>query len=212
MPMSFLNRRGFLRLALSTFAAAVAPMRLAMAADVGAPIEQLNAALLQAMKAGKRTPFQQRYDMLAASVIRAIDLNFILQTAIGAGWAGLSPDQQAALRSAFQRYSVATYVSNFDDFSGERFELLPQGTSGSNPVVRVKIVPGSGGGDTHVLGYAMRQSAGGGKAVDVMADGSISQVAAQQAEIRSLFTRGGVSGLLGRLQQKVSELSGGALR
>ena len=58
----------------------------------------------------------------------------------------------------------------------------------------------------------MRQTAGGWKAVDVMADGSISPVAAQQADLRSLFARGGYAGLLGRLQQKVAELSGGALR
>jgi ABC-type transporter MlaC component len=63
-----------------------------------------------------------------------------------------------------------------------------------------------------VLGYSMHQVGGAWKAFDVTADSSISQVVAQQAEIRSLFTRHGASGLLGRLQEKTAELSGGALR
>jgi phospholipid transport system substrate-binding protein len=197
--------------ALALCAVVLALPLAAAASDVTAPIEQLDAALLQAMKAGKAAPFQQRYDILAPAVIRAIDLDAILLAGIGPGWAALPADQQAALKTAFQRYSIATYVSNFDDFSGERFDLYSP-ASASDPVVRVKIVPGKAGDDTHVLGYAMRQGPAGWKAVDVTADSSISEVAAQQDQIRSLFRSGGAAGLLARLQQKTSELSGGALR
>jgi phospholipid transport system substrate-binding protein len=197
--------------ALALCAIALALPRTAEASDVTAPIEQLDAALLQAMKAGKTAPFQQRYDILAPAVTRAVDLDAILALGVGPGWASLPSDQQAALKSAFQHYSIATYVSSFDDFSGERFELYPP-ASGSDPVVRVKIVPGKPGDDTHVLGYAMRQGSAGWKAVDVTADSSISEVAAQQDQIRSLFHSGGAAGLLARLQQKTSELSGGVLR
>jgi len=179
------------------------------AAPATAPIEQLDAGLIRVMRAGKAAPFQQRYDVLAPLVTGAIDLDFILQSAVGAAWASLPPDQQGTLRAAFQRYSIAAYVANFDSFAGERFDLQP---GGDGAVVTVRIVPGSGGGDTHVLRYAMRQTASGWKAGDVMADGTISQVVAQQSEIRSLFTRGGYAGLLARLQQKTAELSGGALR
>jgi len=192
---------------------ALAVPRAAAASEVSIPIEQLNAGLLQAMRAGKTTPFQQRYDLLDPLVNRAFDLEFILEGAVGTRWTLLSPEQLAGLKAAFQRYSIATYVSNFDEFSGERFVLLPGSRSvGSNPVVQVKIVPGSPGQEVHVLDYVMRQTTGGWKAVDVMADGSISQVAAQQAEIHSLLARGDVAGLLTSLQQKTAELSGGALR
>jgi phospholipid transport system substrate-binding protein len=183
----------------------------ALASDVTAPIEQLDAALLQAMKAGKAASFQQRYDMLAPAVIRAVDLDYILTAGIGASWATLPADQQAALRAAWQRYSVATYVSNFDDFSGERLDLSAP-TGGANPVVRVTIAPGSSGGESHTLGYAMHQTPAGWKAFDVTADGSISEVAAQQDQIRSLFRSGGAGGLLARLQQKTNDLAGGAAR
>jgi phospholipid transport system substrate-binding protein len=211
MRRNFCDRGAFRRLALSAVAALLCLARPAIASDVTTPIEQLDAGLLQVMKAGKGTPFQQRYDVLAPLVIRAFDLDAILQGGIGPTLSSLPPDQQAALKTAFQRYSIATYVSNFDDFGGERFELSPP-AAGGEPVVRVKIVPGSPSDDTHVLAYAMRQTAGGWKAIDVMADGSISEVAAQQAQIRSLIKIGGVANLLARLQEKTAELSGGAVR
>lgn len=185
--------------------------RPAIASDVTAPIEALDAGLLQVMKAGKAAPFQQRYDVLAPLVTRAIDLDAILQGGVGPAWASLSPADQAALKTAFQHYSIATYVANFDDYGGEKFELYPP-AAGGDPVVKVKIVPGKAEDETHVLGYMMRQTAGGWKAIDVTADSSISQVVAQQEEIRALVKAGGPSGLYVRLQQKTAELSGGAIK
>jgi phospholipid transport system substrate-binding protein len=184
---------------------------IAVASDMTTPIEQLDAGLLQVMKAGKSALFQQRYDILAPLVTRAVDLDGILQSGVGPTWASLPPARQAALKAAFQHYSIATYVSHFDAFAGERFDLYPP-AGGSDAVVRVKIVPGKLGDDTHVLGYAMRQTPAGWKAIDVTADSSVSQVVAQQEEIRSLVHRDGADGLLARLQQKTTELSGGALR
>jgi phospholipid transport system substrate-binding protein len=185
--------------------------RTAMASDVTAPIEQLDAGLLQVMKAGKAAPFQQRYDALTPLVTRAIDLDAILEGGVGAAWATLAPDQQAALKAAWQRYSIATYVANFDAFSGEKFELSPP-PAGSDPLVRVRIGTGKPGDETHVLIYTMRQTPAGWKAIDVKADGTISQVVAQQEEIRALVKSGGTGALYARLQEKTSELSGGAVK
>jgi phospholipid transport system substrate-binding protein len=212
MPQRLTDHHGWgiLRLLLCTGAFALSFSRLAMASDVTAPIEQLDAGLLQVMKAGKGTSFQQRYDVLAPLVTRAVDLDGILQDGVGPTWESLPPAQQAALKTAFQHYSIATYVSHFDAFTGERFDLYP--AAAGNPVVRVKIVPGKPGDDTHILGYTMRQTPVGWKAIDVTADSSISQVVAQQEEIRSLVRSSGADGLLARLKQKTTELSGGSVR
>ncbi len=213
MSVKFSKGKGVWRLAFSVGLLISVFARSGIAFDASAPIEQLDAGLLQVMKLGKTAPFRQRYDLLAPLVVRAVDLDLILQSALGSGWTSIPPDQQAVLTSAFQRYSIATYVAQFDEYAGERFDLLPPATGASGgPIIRVKIVPGKPGDETHVLGYSMRQVGGAWKAVEVTADGSISQVVAQQAEIRSLFTRRGASGLLGRLQEKTTELSGGALR
>ena len=183
----------------------------AAASEITAPIEQLDAGLLQVMKAGKAAPFQQRYTVLAPLVIRAVDLDSILERGVGPVWAAVPAAQQAVLRTAFQHYSIATYVSHFDEFGGERLDLIPP-PAGGDTIVRVRIVPGKPGDETHTLGYAMRQMPSGWKAVDVTADSSISQVAAQQEEIHALVRMGGVDGLLARLQAKTAELSGGTVQ
>jgi phospholipid transport system substrate-binding protein len=213
MPQRLIDYRGWriLRILLCTAAFALSFGRLAMASDMTAPIEQLDAALLQVMKAGKGTSFLQRYDILAPLVTRAVDLDGILQAGVGPTWASLQPAQQTALKTAFQRHSIAIYVSHFDEFAGERFDLYPPAAAG-NTVVRVKIVPGKPGDDVHILGYMMRQSPAGWKAIDVTADSAISQVVAQQEEIRSLVRSSGADGLLARLKQKTTELSGGSVR
>jgi phospholipid transport system substrate-binding protein len=206
--MALLNRRAAGHLILCTII--IGFIHAAGASEMTEPIEQLDAGMLQVMKAGKAAPFQQRYDLLAPLVIRAFDLDFILQSAVGVAWGSLPADQQAALKIAFQRYSVATYVANFDDFSGEHFDLSPP-VSGGDTVVRVRIVPGSSGGDVHTLGYVMQQTAGKWKAVDVIADGFISQGTVQKAEIRAVLALSGAAGLLARLRQTVEEISSGTL-
>ena len=78
----------------------------------------------KAMKAGKSVPFRQRYDKIAPVIGRTFDLEAIVHQVIGLRWASLPAEQQAALTDAFRRYTVASYVANFDAYTGERFELL----------------------------------------------------------------------------------------
>ncbi len=205
-----LERRRFLHLAIFSAIAVMGLPRGAVASAPTEPVEQLHAALLQVMKAGKSAPFRQRYDALAPVIDRTFDLQDILKIAVGPGWAGLPPEQQAALKEAFRRYTIATYVSNFDNFAGQRFEIQPgMMAAGADQIVRTRIVPASG--EAHQLDYVMRQAGSAWRVVDVLADGSISRVAAQRSEIRSVLKNGGGPALLDRLQKKTAEMSGGQL-
>lgn len=209
MDVHGIGRRSLMA-ALAGAAAASAPRR-AWAQDfnqVSAGIKRLYAALLDAMKAGKAKPFAQRYAMLAHPVTQALDLPAILQVAVGPAWASLPPAQQAALQTAFARYSIATYVSQFDSFGGERLDVLPglRTLPTGQPVLHTQIVSG----DTHVIDYVMRQTPDGWKATDVLLDGTISRVAVLRSDFRRLLARGGADALTAFLQQKTADLSGGA--
>jgi phospholipid transport system substrate-binding protein len=175
------------------------------------PIEQLHSGLIAIMKAGRAVPFRQRYEMIAPVVTRTFDLEIILRHAIGARWTSLPGDQQGALADAFRRYTIASYVASFDGYSGERFEVVPgvRAVSGDR-VVSTRIVAPSG--SSHALDYVMRQEGGGWKVVDILAEGSISRVAAQRSEMRSVLADSGSTGLLVSLRQKTAELSGGILQ
>ena len=124
---------------------------------------------------------------------------------------GLPANQQAQLEQAFRRYTVATYVNSFDSYDGQRFVVKPETRAvGEDRVVETQIIPRSG--SSHELDYVMRQEGARWKAVDVLADGSISRVAVQRSDFRRLVARGGAQALIDSLDQKTKDLSSGTMQ
>jgi len=209
-----LGRRALLGFAASALAAPlIAKGAFADGAtpEAAATIQRFNEALLGAMKAGKQTSFQARYTTLAPAVDQAFDLPAVLAVSVGPRWASLSPDQQNRLLDAFRRYTVASYVANFDSYTGQTFSVSADSRSlGSGEVVVQTRLASSDGAPTD-LGYVMKQAGAGWKVVDVLADGSISRVAVQRSDFRSVLASGGSDALLASLQHKISDLSGGEL-
>jgi phospholipid transport system substrate-binding protein len=207
MPTLPLRRRAFVRLALIGLAAAPMPLRAADSAVI-APIQQLYDALLAVMKTS-HAPFDQRYNQLAPVIDAVFDLVTILQTSVGLQWNAMSADQHSALLTAFRRYTIATYVANFDSFNGQRFEVSPatRALPNNEQVVTSRFIPASG--DPYRLDYVMRQMSGSWQVEDVLADGTISRVAVQRSDFRRLLSQGGSAALVVSLQSKVAQLSGG---
>jgi phospholipid transport system substrate-binding protein len=210
-----IGRRGLLSFAATAFVAGI-PWRPTAAettdgAGASAPIQQLDAALLAAMKAGRNTPFAQRFAALAPVIEQTFDLDAVLAASIGLRWPDLPGDQKERLLAAFRRYTVASYAANFDNYTGQTLQVSPAARSVGNGevVVQTKIIAADG--SSNQLDYVMRNGPSGWRAVDVLADGSISRVAVQRSDFRHLLASGGVPALLGGLQQKVANLSGGML-
>ena len=185
-------------------------LALAAEADTAAPITALNRGLLAGMRAGKATPFPQRYNALAPLVEGAFDIPGILQASVGPRWSALPPAQQSQLLDVFRRFTVASYVANFDSFSGEKLEVLPNSRNvGADQVVATQIVPSSGAPTR--IDYVMRRTPAGWRAVDVLLNGSISRVAVQRSDFRSLLGSGDAGPLIQSLQRKTADLSGGTI-
>ncbi len=185
---------------------------VATAADpeAAAPIVALNRGLIAGMRAGKATPFTQRFTTLAPLVEGAFDIPGILQASVGPRWSALPPAQQSQLLDVFRRFTIASYVANFDSFGGEKLELLPESRNvGADQVVASQIVPASGAPTR--IDYVMRRTPAGWRAVDVLLNGSISRVAVQRSDFRSLLGSGDATPLIQSLQRKIADLSGGAL-
>jgi phospholipid transport system substrate-binding protein len=205
----FYRRRDLIKASAAFLVGAALPARAADDPAAIAPIEQLINGLVQVMKAGVATPFSQRFNMLAPVIDRTFDLAATLRESVGPPWAGLPPDQQATLTEAFRRYTVASYVNNFDAFTGQRFEISPVTRAvGNEQVVQTRLIPPSG--VAHELDYVMRQAGGGWRAVDVLADGSISRIAVQRSDFRRLLARGGALALVDSLRSKSADLSDGS--
>jgi len=179
------------------------------AADPAAPVAVLDDALLAAMRAGNAAPFAQRYAVLEPAIEHAFDLSAILRTSVGLRWDQLPADQQATLLRVFTQFTVASYAANFDHYNGQRFEILPdRRVVGADQVVATRLVNGD---TTTRMDYVMRRADGGWKAIDVLLDGAISRVAVQRSDFRSLLNSGTAEKLIRSLQEKVAQLSGGAL-
>lgn len=205
------QRRSLFAAALLGTATAALPLRPA-AADpaAAAPIDALNKALLAAMRAGKSTPFPQRFALLAPAVDAAFDLRAVLAASVGPRFAALPPAQQSALLDVFRKFTVASYAANFDSFSGDRIELTPdQRPVGPDLIVGTRITPASGAPVS--IDYQMRRTPQGWRAIDVLLDGSISQNAVKRSDFRSLVSTGSAQPLIDSLRRKVSDLSGGTI-
>ena len=209
MQTGLCRRRELLAAAASLVAVAVVPARGADTNGLAAPIQKLCDALLRVMKEGHGTPFNQRFEMLAPVIEETFDLWTILQEAVGPPWSTMPSDQQQMLFQAFRRYTVSSYVNNFDSYNGQHFEVqhTPRPLGNGEMVLKTEFVPVSG--DRHELDYVMRQGPNGWHAVDVLADGAVSQVAVERSDFRRLLNRGGAQALAESLTRKAANLSDG---
>lgn len=202
-----LTRRGVIVLAL----AGVPGIARAAEADAKRPIEDLHAALRASMKLGKKAPFPRHFDAIAPTVDRVFDLETIMRTSVGLRWSSLSEAAHQTLLSVFRTFTVARYASNFDEEGGESFEVVPAlRSSGADVIVGTRIVRAKE--EPVPIDYVMRSGPAGWRIVDVLLDGSISQVAVNRSDFRSLLGAGDAAPLIASLKQKVGELSDGAIR
>ncbi|MGH7119076.1 MAG: ABC transporter substrate-binding protein, partial [Acetobacteraceae bacterium] len=167
------GRRALLTLAGAALLAAAVPWarsaRAAGTQGAAAPVARLDSALLAAMRAGSRgTSFSARYAALQPVIARVFDLERVLAASVGFSWPALSDPQKTALMAAFRRYTVATYVANFDSYDGQSFEVMPgvREVGNGEMVVLTKLIRRDR--SPVVLAYVMRQSPAGWKVVDVL--------------------------------------------
>ncbi|MBV9252357.1 MAG: ABC transporter substrate-binding protein [Acetobacteraceae bacterium] len=175
------NRRTLMLAALGIAIAGIAAEKTPARAETGpaAPIEALDDALLEVMKAGDAgAPFGRRCAMLAPVIDQTFDLETVLKNSIGSRWESLAPEAKAQVLMKFRRYTVATYVANFDSWSGQSFRVSPDiRTSGEEAIVQAEIVKADE--SCTMLNYVMRQTPSGWKVVDVLADGAVSRLASR---------------------------------
>jgi phospholipid transport system substrate-binding protein len=204
------SRRQLLALSLPLVLFARSKVADAAADPATLPITQFYGVLLQAMKAGRGTPFPQRYQLLAPAVDAAFDLKGVLRISVGAFWSTLPPAQQQALFQVFRTYTVANYVANFHSYKSRVIVVQPTTRAvGQQSVVTTTIT--KPGGDPLRIDYVMRDETAGWKAVDVLLDGTISRVAVQRSDFASLVSSGDASRLISSLKSKVSTLSHGSM-
>src|SRR5581483_2846048 len=139
-------------------------------------------------------------------VERTFDLPLMTQMAVGSHWNGLSADQKDKLIEAFRRFTVANYVSHFDSFAGQRFQVEPAARPvAGGQLVQSQLVLADRKRPVE-LDYMMREVNGRWRAVDVYAEGTISELARRRSEFTAVLTRSGADALVDRLVERAQTL------
>ncbi len=202
------TRRAWLALGVAAGAASLAASlptaALAAAGDPAAQqVEALNAALLETMKAAKSQSARERFRKLEPVVARVFDFATMTRFAVGPTWASIPAGQQQLI-DGLQRLTVASYVHNFDGFSGQSFQLDPNvSTRGPDKVVTTHLISP---GDAPVpIAYRMRQSSGVWKIIDVFYNGAISQLTTRRSDFAGTLASGGAPALLAHINALVDK-------
>jgi phospholipid transport system substrate-binding protein len=183
---------------------AIAPSRAEPAA-AQAVIQSLYDVLLSTMKDSKGLGFSGRYERLKPAIETAYNLPLMARLSIGPQWQSLNAQQQERFAAAFGDFTVATYANRFDDYSGEKFEVLPETAPASGGViVQTRLIKGNG--EPVTLNYLMRQSGDKWQIIDVFLSGTISELATRRSEFTSILRREGPDGLLQVLDKRVADL------
>jgi len=168
-------------------------------------VQSLYDALLGVMKGSKDLGFAGRYERLKPAIETAYNLPLMSRLSIGPQWQSLTPEQQEKMAAAFDAFTIATYANRFDDYSGEKFEVLPETTPASGGViVQTRLIKGNG--EPVTLNYLMRQNGDKWQIIDVFLSGTISELATRRSEFTSVIRRDGAQGLLQLLDRRVAEL------
>lgn len=184
------------------------PHALAQSGDPAARVKSFYSTLLETMKEAKTLGVEGRYKKLAPAVTAAYDLPAMTRIAVGPTWTTLTPEQQAAITSAFSRMTIATYARRFDGYDGERFEVDPKVVErGADRIVNTRLVPKNG--EAVSLNYLLRNAGGDWKIVDVYLSGTISELATRRAEFSSILKSGGADALATTLRGRGDKLLAG---
>ena len=139
------------------------------------------------------------------AITSAFDLGAMTRLAVGPAWERFSSSQQAAVRDAFSRFTVAFYANQISDYSGERFVVEPQtsGSRGGGEVVKSQLI--QSGGRAVQINYLVR----GGRILDVYFNGTVSELATRRDEFASIIASSGPDGLINSLRARTQSLLAG---
>jgi phospholipid transport system substrate-binding protein len=194
-------------LALALALAFITPAAGADAADPATPaVQGFYATLLECMKGGKTLGAQGRYDKLKPVIERTFDLGTMVKYAVGPAWSTTSADDQKALTDAFTRMTIAQYAGNFSSFDGEKFTVEPKAEiRGTDHYVKTALVAKD---ETVAFIYRMRLFGNDWRIIDILLDGSISQLSVYRSDFATTLKAGGAAALV----KKIDGLADKALK
>lgn len=179
---------------MSTLAPALCSAETAQAGAL-APVQALSTALIDAMKSGAKTSHAERAERLAPIVDRSFELALTTRVIVGQKWSSIPVSDQNALQAAIRKMTIAEYAHNFAHWSGESIVVDPKvDVRGGDALVKSSLMRPKA--DPVILAYRLRQSGGQWRIMDVLYNGTISQLATRRADYAHILETNGVRALI----------------
>jgi phospholipid transport system substrate-binding protein len=170
-------------------------------------IQGFYGTLLDTMKQAAALGPKGRYQKLEPVIFKTCDVPFMAKLTIGSAiWSGLTADKKQQAAKAYGRYLTAVYASQFDGYSGEKFEVLGEQKITRGMLVKSRIVKSDGAPVT--INYMVHDNAIGWQIRDVYETGTISELATQRSDFSQILRTGGIDGLIAALNKKADDLQG----
>ena len=169
-------------------------------------VDRFSVAVIAAVKGdGAAASSEGRYRKLSGLVSENFNLAAMMEAATGSRWRAASEDERTRLTDAFLRMSIGTYLTRFEDYTGEYFVVTGEqpGLDGTTRVATRLIRPKR---PDLAVTYVTQKFAGGWRIVDLVFGGGISELTVRKSEFAGVLTQGGLPGLIGRLNQQADKM------
>lgn len=165
-----------------------------------ATVQAFSDSLIASMRAGATLSFAARSARLTPVIDRSFDLPLSTRLAIGPQWSTFAPADQVALVAAVRRMTIAEYARNFSSWNGEAISVDARANvRATDALVRTTLTRRSG--SPVILAYRLRQSGGSWRIIDVLFNGTISQLATRRSDYARILASGGARALIRHLDQ-----------
>jgi phospholipid transport system substrate-binding protein len=201
-----------LALGAAAMPAAVSPAVAANATQTSAataPVQKLDAALLDVMQNAEALRFSGRLDKLQPVLAAVFDVPEMTRIAVGPAWSKFTPEQQSAMTDTFGRYMATMYAARFKGYGGETFEITQAKQRDAEKVLVITKLNRKDKEPVE-LSYLLKGEGDTWHVTDVYYNGSISQLAQLRSEFSGALRDGGFDKLHNVLEQKIKDMEGGA--
>jgi phospholipid transport system substrate-binding protein len=169
-------------------------------------VDRFGAAVIAAVKGdGAVVSPEGRYRKLSGLVSESFNLPAMMEAATGSRWKSANEDDRTRLTAAFLRMSIVTYLTRFEDYTGEYFVVIGEqpNIDGTTRVATRLVRPRRA--DMSVV-YVTQQFEGGWRIVDLIFGGGISELTVRKSEFAGALSRGGLTGLIARLNEQADKM------
>ncbi len=164
-------------------------------------VNNLHQTLIQVMKEAKDLDYDARYQILEPVVTDSFDFETIGRIVMGRYWKKLDGKQKHQFIDAFSRLSIATYTTQFNDFSGETFTYTSDEEMKKGRILvktklttKERVIP---------FNYVLHPANDKWRIISVIADG-VSDLSLKRSDYTTIMKAKGFDTLIKKLQGKIT--------